>query len=247
MRVTTPGSKGMFPVFGSSVDRTVWRRRLGDKLRNCLNCLVGLLVLLVIFGSLGAYGLAKTGLVTIPGFSRFYTAPEPERVVLPAAQSFTQVLAAELSAQVLAASGDPLPDTISLTLDEAVLTRGLQDALTGWSQNGITISEAQVMITESGAMFYGKLALRDVVTPVQFTLVPALSEKPIPVKITRASVGELRMWARLVNFVVGSAVRTQLDRTGAVFPELPIEAIDLGAGELTVTIELREALLPLLQ
>lgn len=124
-------------------------------------CACSLVLLLCIIGILTSivWGVAATGLVTVPGFIKFaYQKPEPERLVtsgVPIETVINQQVQTTLT-QRLQAGGGKLEDaSVTFALDEKSLTASLRSVLEESGDTMLDPALAQVMVTqEKGFTFF---------------------------------------------------------------------------------------------
>ncbi|MBU1348915.1 hypothetical protein KJ781_02505, partial [Patescibacteria group bacterium] len=120
-----------------------------------------------------AFAVAKTGIVEVPGFSRFYHGPEAVRAVTPTpmtADAFRVLVSSRLISK--AAQGLRPPYTVRVT--EGELTGGLGAVIgVALRDESWKVSEAQIAVTPEFLEFLGKFewGVFHVDTRIRFTAI----------------------------------------------------------------------------
>ena len=126
------------------------RPKLG---RNVLSCATIVFAVLLVLGAAFAFALAKSGLVAVPVFSRFYAGLHPTRIVSAAPMSvadFQKLLETRLRSQLVAEKKPPF----EVPMSEKELTAVMQDAiLRGLDGQSWTVSSTQVVILPTDMEF----------------------------------------------------------------------------------------------
>lgn len=178
------------------------------KLKSCLGCLLGWLVMMAIVLGIASFAVAKTGLIEIPVVSRFYHEPQPARLVIPASTSLAETLVSRLGAHRDLASGATAEFTF--TLSESDLTRGIQDLRAAEIPGGFIFRDAQVAMLDGHAEIFVRYSRGEHAAPLRIRLVPALERKPIPLRVEKSYIGEMPVWHRAVDALFRQAMKTQL-------------------------------------
>lgn len=208
---------------------------LGRKLKHCLGCLFGWLIMAAVILGIVGFVVAKTGLVEIPVVSRFYHEPQPMRFTVPASTPIVDTLELQLSQAARAVVGGTVPAEITITLSESDLTRGLQDLAGAGAVGGLEFSNAQVAFSDGKAELFVRVKRSERTAPLRLRLVPALERKPIPLRVEKAYIGELPVWHRIIDALFNQALKTQL--AGTPFASaITVKNLTIREGMLDVTV-----------
>ncbi len=146
--------------------------------KNVLEFWAILLLIVLILGSGVAFGVAKSGLVRVPFFSRFYHGPQITRQVRVApvtGAAFMEMLRSRFL--TAAVTGGSLPARVRITEQE--LTAVLDDAIGKATQSDTwTASGTQLVIRPTGLEFYGQFVGKQASVNILIRLVPKI-EGPI--------------------------------------------------------------------
>ncbi|MBI4280707.1 hypothetical protein HY628_00745 [Candidatus Uhrbacteria bacterium] len=197
------------------------RRFLGPW-RSCCGCLLLNLCLGIIFAALIALALAKTGLVRVPFFSRFYEPPRPSRWVTPQEPSLESVINSQLARQ---RKNEPL--TIRLT--EETLSAALRQALP--PEKG-RLGHVQVALSDGVMEIFVELPRPEKSSALRLWIIPFVENGSVSFRVKRVEIGELRIWHRLVNAFLKPAASQSLE---------PLQNFSIG--DISVqngTLELKE-------
>lgn len=208
---------------------------IGRKLKSCLGCLLGWLIMVAVILGVAGFVVAKTGLVEIPVFSRFYNEPQPTRPVAPASAPLLEILESQLGRAALDFERGVLPAELSFTLSESDLTRGIQDLAGAGGVGGLEFSDAQVVLAGGNAELFVRFTRGERTTPFRLRLAPALERKPIPLRVVKAYIGEMPIWHRAIDALFRQAVKTQLG--GLPFVDLvTVKNLTMREGMVDVTV-----------
>lgn len=212
---------------------------IGRKLKHCLGCLLGWIIIVAVVLGIAGLIVAKTGLIEIPILSRFYHDPQPTRTVVPTNLSFTETLESQLGSAAFDFERRVAPAEFSFTLSESDLTRGIRDLVGAGALGGLEFSDAQVVLSGGEVELFWSFTRGERTTPLRLRLAPALERKPIPLRIRKAYVGEMPIWHRAVDPLFRQMVKTQLG--GLPFADLvTVKNLTVREGMVDVTVMISE-------
>lgn len=212
------------------------KRRRRKKFLTC--CLLGLLVVIFILVS-AAVGLAKTGLIDVPVFSKiFYKVPVPQKVVTATPEEITNFnegatkkLEDEVKPRISpGVAGQKIE--VSLEFTEKELTAFLR----GLEMNGESpISNSQISITPENLEIFGEINKPNK-TYLTIRLKPEIKNGNIKITIQKIKIGTLPIPAIFGNFLVDKFLSDQLLKAEEAISKVgKLENIDLDEGKITLT------------
>lgn len=206
--------------------KSAWRRRL----RNCGGCLI--LFILIVGGLLGttAYVAAKTGLVKVPFFSRFYHEPKPARIVIPDKKPFEDVFQKQVTRELAAHTGKP----ITITVREEELTRAVRDLAP--TEGDVILSDSQIMILDNQLEFWSRINFKGNNSVISLLLTPKLESGKLSLAIDRVQIGEYRVWHPLINLASKALLNDKIKSFNEMISQsAKIDSLELTAGTIKIT------------
>lgn len=214
------------------------RRRKG---LGCLGCLLFFVIIVVLMAGGALWFFSRTGLVTVPVFSRFYTPPAPTRIVETGkSESFDQMFQKqfEAAARVAVRSGK-LPETITIAVSEENLTVLLGETVAGLAaEHGIQIQQLQAAVLPGEVELFGDVLLaRGARVLVRARLVFEIKDGVPTVRVNSATLGAIPIHPAPLNALVNQYLNIQLVSASAVLTREigAITAIIAEDGTLLVT------------
>lgn len=210
-------------------------KRSQRKIFSCFNCLVYFLILLLIGSYFLLSSISKTGIITLPYFShKFYTAPQPTRVVEPAevaTASFVSQIRTQATVDFLAGRET---SEVSLAVSEGYMTKTIQDYLNRQSKK---YDQAQVAIEPENLEIFlhknnSKIYLTALVSPV-------FKDDKLEIKITKLNLGRLSLPSGLANWLIKFALADSTNQLNAWLKDYGrITGIILEKGKLLINLEI---------
>ncbi len=217
-------------------------KEIGSQRKGKPWCACSLIFLILIFGTLTAivWTVAATGLMTIPGFTKFaYQTPEPERLVIagvPIETVVDQQVQTTLTSR-LQAGGGKLEDTsVVFSLDERSLTASLRTLLEESGDSMIDASGAQVTVSsERGFTLF--LPLHNSVnrTAIQISVKASVQDNRLELIPESFVIGSLQVPNALTAFFLRPFIHGKLSELNAALGSyVEIKEIKYEQGKVTV-------------
>ncbi|MBI5370068.1 hypothetical protein HZA85_02695 [Candidatus Uhrbacteria bacterium] len=205
-----------------------------------------LLFLVIIFGllSAGAWAVAATGLVNVPGFTSWaYHPPVPERTVLPGVpmERVVDERVKSLIAQRLQDGQGKLSQTaISLEISEQSLTASLRSALGKQMDDTLDSATAQVRIDpDTGFTFFVLFKNSPRASALQFSVYASAHDGTVELKPERFIVGSLPIPNALTAFFLQPFIQSKLNDFNALLGSyVQMKSIDYQAGVVIINGDL---------
>jgi hypothetical protein len=194
--------------------------------------LAGLLLLV----ALGAFLVAKSGIVPVPLFSGAYHRPQPVRTVTSSPISeaiFRQRLSDRVLAQV--ASGKRPPYTISITEDE--LNGAFQNVVAqALRSEGWRVESSQVALAPEFFEVYGRLTQGDLHADLRIRFVPIVENGGVIFEPIDIRFGEYPIHPDLAHRLAGALFKRDFGTWVLSFGEIRLQSVQLREGALDLTI-----------
>ena len=211
------------------------KRKKRKKIFAC--CLLELAAIIFIFGG-ATIAIAKTGVVTIPLFSKiFYQPPTPQRIVTVTPEetnTFEKEITGKFEQQVKSqikpgVTGQKIEVNFELT--EKDLTAFLKSAELS---SGSPLRNVQASVTPEAIEIFGQLEELNR-TFLTVALKPEVSENNLKIKITKIRLGTLSLPAVLGNFLVEKFLDNQIKSAEDALAKIgKLENIILSDGKVTI-------------
>lgn len=194
----------------------------------CCSGLVVLLLPLIIAVAL----VAKTGIVSIPLFSRlFYVPPQPSRIVTVNQDAVERIRS---GVEVNLAG-----ETTRLTLTEAELTYLARQLVAG-GNDPLFSPTVQAVINPGGIELSG-LLLRPVRANLAVTLVPVVADGALDFRLKTVTLGALSLPPTLAEMLVGETLRSSLAPIGGSLQTLGVlQTVTLKEGTVVIKGALKQ-------
>jgi hypothetical protein len=201
-------------------------------------CLLESLLVVLILGSIAA-GLAKTGLVEVPVFSKIFNKPPvPQKVVTVTPEevkNFSTDITKKVEQEVRSALVPGVTDQkveINLEFTEKELTALMQNLET----NGdLPLKNSQISITPEGLEIFGEIN-EPRKTYLVINLKPEIRDGDLKIKIQKIKIGTLSLPAIFGNFLVEKLLNAQLDEVRDEIAKVgELKNINLGEGKITLS------------
>lgn len=210
------------------------KKRKRRKTLSC--CLLGILFLLLIL-FLSFTAVAKTGLIEIPFFSKFfYKTPEPQRVVKvqqEGAENLEEIFENKIKSQVeekMVLNQETQKVEVELEFVEEELTAAL---LRGIATGSLPLSRAQIAVLPKEVEIFGKLSNPEVFLTINFQ--PKIQNGQIAVKITKFKLGNLSVPVFFLNFFIEKFLKDQMAQINEIVSKGgKLEEIRLEEGRVVI-------------
>lgn len=211
----------------------VTRAVVGKNLLSVLSILV-LILLLVLLAA--AVALAKSGLMNVPLFSRFYRGPVPVRTVSSApmnVDALRVLIGSRLLSQVNAGKKPPY----IVRVNERELTGALGSAVDEvlrdqeWKTR-----QAQLAITPEFMEFTGSFRREPVLVEMRLRLVPAIQEGALSVTPVDIRLGDFPVSPGLSQELAGILFTRDFGSWRLTYGEVQLQRVELGDGYLNLTV-----------
>lgn len=195
-------------------------------------CFFELLIIILILGGLVA-AVAKTGVITIPVFSKlFYDKPAPQRIVSISpdeTKSFEEKIAEKLEQlkfKTPAAGENP---EVALEFTEEELTGFIKSVE---ADENSPFAGSQVSVSPEGVELFGEL--KDLNRAfLTITLKPEVINNNFKISFQKIKLGNLSLPASLGNFLVDRLLKDQFDSAEKSIAEFgKLESIELFDGKI---------------
>ena len=194
---------------------------IGKNILTCASYAIGVLIVLV---ALIGFLIAKSGLFSVPLFSRFYHGPTPVRTVNAAPMSvdaFRTLIGARFYADELKEK----KTSYTIRVTEHELTSVIQSV----------VPRSQIVIQESGLEFFGRTLSGFVHADVLVRLRPSILDKGIHVEPTEIRVGDYALPVSFAYQAVEYFFHTDLHAFNVGLGETRVHDIRLHDGYLEIT------------
>jgi len=190
-------------------------------------CILAVILLL-------AFAVAKTGVIEVPFFSRFYHGPEPVHVVAPEAMSadaFRVLVSSRLLA--MAAEGKKPPYTTRVTENEmtgglkAVIDLALRDEQ--WKA-----SDVQLAVTKDYLEFTGKFQRNTIHVDMRVRFIPIVETNGVRFEPTDVRFGDYPVDPGVARYVAGLILSRDLGTWLMTFGEATLQRVILRDGAVDI-------------
>ncbi|MDD5341631.1 MAG: hypothetical protein PHC97_04340 [Patescibacteria group bacterium] len=216
------------------------KRKQNKRILSCTSCFLFFLVILIVFAGFFSYGLAKSGLVTIPILSqKIYTEPRPTYIVqtqtLGAQTDFLSVFKDELTQAATNPSSANIEVPLQITdsqLSDFARSQILQNSLSK------RVDYLQIAVLPQNLEIFIKLKNpKNVFLVLEVT--PSVINKKINLKVNSFKIGNLQLPAFVGNLLIsqiGGKILEAVLSTFSSFAE--VESIKLDLGKILITTKI---------
>jgi len=202
--------------------------------KNALTVISVIAACVLAFLCLIAFAVAKTGIIDVPFFSRFYHGPEPVRVVTPepmTADAFRVLVSSRLLA--MAAEGKQAPYTVRVTENEmtgglkAVIDLALRDEI--WKA-----SDVQLAVTKDYLELTGKFRRNNIHVDMRVRFIPIIETNGVRFEPIDVRFGDYPVDPGAARYVAGLILSRDLGTWLMTFGEATLQRVILRDGAVDV-------------
>lgn len=162
--------------------------KIGKSILGCIG-LIGIVFALCIV-SIGVM-IVRTGIVTVPFFSRWYHAPQPAHVVRTQQLTSTELqsrIMKRVQSEIIKGRPGPYPVRVAEEEFSSVLVTMIQTAAQkqSWESKNV-----QVVTTKEGVEFFGNFQSGALHADVKIFFIPEVEQGILRLKIARMQIGEI--------------------------------------------------------
>jgi hypothetical protein len=203
--------------------------------KNAASVLAVFAAIVLLMLGFAAFAVAKTGLVHVPLMSRFYTGPEPVRVIEASAlttDQFRALMEERIATQIR--SGAKPPYTVEITEQEitgalhGVINLVLQDK--GWRAE-----RSQVALTPKGIEFFGHLERGRTNADVRIRFDAIIENGSVRFEPTDIRFGDYPIHPALAQKLAGYLFARDVGTWMIQFGDAKLESVRFSEGKLELT------------
>lgn len=197
-------------------------------------CFLKLLIVILVLGGITAI-VAKTGMVDIPVFSKFfYKTPVPTQVIsgeTAGDKLFEDVLAQKIEQQIKSEKSIVDGQKVKITLDftEEELTGFLKDAQ---ENEDFPFSASQISINPEGMEFFGQFKELNK-TFLTVAIKPEVADGNFKISFEKIKIGNLSLPPAIGNFLINSFLKDQINSLQEIVSKNgKLDGVDLSDGKI---------------